>query len=193
MMIRRSCCSCRWRYSRRPTNFECQHPPSIMSVIAGSVSAPLPQLPPDPHYNSLFFCLSLARQKPFAHHFLFLLCTLKLKILPAPRSQIGRGPAHSRTVRWTRDLQYVSRIVSSSTMRSIDFFSCFVHMKKIRIDAPHALSQTRSVAVRHCIFFHTARGIPCAWCLKTTTWEIYLCRLVPSPYFYDRIRNRGDL
>ena len=63
-----------------------------MSVIAGSVSAPLPQLPPDPHfhaiYNSFFFALSLARQKPFAHHFLFLLCTiereistLKLKIL----------------------------------------------------------------------------------------------------------------
>ena len=147
-------------------------------------------------FSSLFLPFRLGAPKAI----FFLLCTIEieenstLKILSAPRSPLKRGPAHSRTVRWTRDLQYVSRIVSSSTMRSIDFFSCFVHMKKIRIDAPHALTNPfRSRQTQTLHFFHTARGIPCAWSIKKTRWEIYLCRLVPSPYFHDRIRNRGDL
>ena len=84
----------------------------------------------------------LARQKPFAHHFLFLLWRNRDKYAKTQnssclRSPLSRGPAHSRTVRWTRDLQYVSRIVSSVTVIAKHrFFSCFVH-NKIRIDAPH--------------------------------------------------------
>ena len=101
-------------------------------------------------FSSLFLPFRLGAPKAI----FFLLCTIEieenstLKILSAPRSPLKRGPAHSRTVRWTRDLQYVSRVVSSSIAKHRFFFFL---VNKIRIDAPHALTKALtpvSVAVR---------------------------------------------